>query len=52
MIALFSPENAIELFYLCKVIDYGVATDELSDTNNHHIAKGTPYILVNYFEKR
>ena len=52
VIALFSPENAIELFYLCKVIDYGVATDELSDTNNHHIGRGTPYILVNYFEKK
>ena len=51
IIALFSPSNALELFYLCKVIDFGVATKDLRDENNHQIGEGSSYILVNYFEK-
>ena len=51
MIALFSPSNSLELFYLSKVLDFGVATKDLTDANNHQIGKDCPYILVNYFEK-
>ena len=52
IIALFSPTNALELFYLCKVIDFGVATEDLCDENNHRIGEGNAFVLVHYFEKR
>ena len=50
--ALFSPPNSLELFYLCKVIESGVAIEDLCDIYNHYVSKGTPYLLVNYFEKK
>ena len=52
VIALFSPPNALEIFYLCQVIESGVAKQHLSDSNNHHIEEGSPYLLVNYYEKK
>ena len=35
-IALYSPANSLELFYLCKVIECGVASDDLCNENKHH----------------
>ena len=52
VIALFSPSNSLELFYLCYVLDFGVATEDFKDENNHKIGKDFPYILVNYYEKK
>ena len=52
VIALFSPSNSLELFYLCHVLDFGVATEDLKDENNHRIGKDCPYILVNYYEMK
>ena len=52
VIALFSASNSLELFYLCKVVSFGKATEELKDENNHRIGKDNSYIEVNYFEKK
>ena len=35
VIALFSASNFLELFYLCKVISFVTATEEVRDENNH-----------------
>ena len=51
-IAIFSASNSLELFYLCKVVSFGKATEDLNDENNHCIGKDDPYIEVRYFEKK
>ena len=51
VIALYSPPTSLELFYLCKVIDFGVAECTLTDQNNHVISEGCNYILRQYFQK-
>ena len=52
-IALFSPANfSFELFYLCKVCDFGYATEDLVDEYNHVVNVGAPYIKVKYYEKK
>ena len=50
VIALFSSSTSLELFYLCKVLSFGIAEQDLKDENNHCIEKGSPYIEVKYFE--
>ena len=39
-IALYSSSNSLELFYLCKVIDFGVAIENMVDDYNHIIPLG------------
>ena len=46
VVALFSPPNALELFYLCKILESGIATEDLYDKYEHIIKKGTPYLSV------
>ena len=36
---------------MCKVLDFGVALEQLSDNYNHVIEKGEKYIKVQYFQK-
>ena len=50
-IALFSHSSSFELFYLCKVLEFGTATEDMIDSYNHQITIGTKYILCNYLEK-
>ena len=40
VIGLFSPPNSLELFYLCKVVEFGIAEQDLNDSYNYYIAKG------------
>ena len=42
VIALSPASNPLELFYLCKVISFGIASEKLRDENNHYIGKGNP----------
>ena len=44
VIALYSPPNSVELFFLCKVLYSGVATEKLQDNYNHVIEVGCSYI--------
>ena len=39
-IALYSSSNSLELFYLCKVIDFGFAIESMVDEYNHIIPQG------------
>ena len=50
-IALYSSANALELFYLCKVLDFGEATELLKDKNKHVIEKGSKFIKCQYYQK-
>ena len=52
VIALFSPLNALELFYLCKVEFSGTATEDLHDGQHHIIKEGSPYLSIKYYEKK
>ena len=51
-IALFSHPSSFELFYLCKVLEFGTATENMTDSYHHHVTIGTKYILCNYLEKK
>ena len=51
-IALFSPPNALELFYLCKVLEFGVAVEDMQDDYNHTVLKGSKFIKCNYLKKK
>ena len=39
-----------ELFYICKVLDFGVADQPLEDRFNYVIPVGTKYINGQYLE--
>lgn len=50
-ITLVSQQSSLELFYLCKVFDFGVALEQLSDKYNHPIKKGEKYMKGQYLQK-
>ena len=50
-IALYCSFNSLELFYLCEVIDFGVAIENMVDEYNH-IPQGSPYIECQYYQKQ
>ena len=43
-IAIFSPPMLPELFYVCKVLDFGVADQSVEYEFNHVIPVGIKYI--------
>ena len=49
--ALFSPPESLELFYLCTVIEVGVAIERIVDKHNHSIKSGWHYVKCCYLEK-
>ena len=51
VIALYSPPNSLELFYLCKVKEFGIAQENLIDPLNHIIPKRSKFIKRQCFEK-
>ena len=51
VIALFTPENEIEPFYLCAVESFGTAKSILQDSQNHLVTIGEKYILCQYLQK-
>ena len=50
-IGLYSPPQASELFYLCKVLSCKTATTSISDANDHTVLQGMKYIRAHYLEK-
>ena len=50
-VALYSPPQASELFYLCKVLSCETATTSISDANDHTVLQGMKYIRDYYLEK-
>ena len=51
VIALYSSTNSLGLFYLCKVKEFGIAQENLIDSLNHIIPKGSKFIKCQYIEK-
>ena len=51
-IALYSTSNSLELFNLCKVLDFGIADKNMIDDFNHLIPKGSKYIKCQYYQKQ
>ena len=49
-IVLYSSSNSLELFYLCKVIDFGVAIENMVNGYNHIISQGSRECL--YYQKQ
>ena len=47
----FSPPNALKSFYLCNVVESGIAKQDIYDTQNHVSKEGCSYIWVHHFEK-
>ena len=43
-ITLYSLSGSLELFYLCKVIEFSVAIENMVDEYNHIISQGSCYI--------
>ena len=52
IIALYSASSSLELFYLCKVLDFGIADKNMVDDYNHLIPKGSKYIKCQYYHKQ
>ena len=50
VIALYSPPNPFELFYLCKVKEFDIAQENLIDSLNHIIPEGSKFTKCQYFE--
>ena len=50
-IALYSPPQASELFYLCKVLSCETTITSISDANDHTVLQGMKYIRAHYLEK-
>ena len=40
----FSPPNALKSFYLCNVVESGIAKQDIYDTQNHVSKEGCSYI--------
>ena len=51
-ITLYSSSNSLELFYLYKVIDFGVAIENMFDEYNHIIPQGSCYFECQYSQKQ
>ena len=50
-IALYSSTNSFDLFYLCKVIDFGEAEGTLVDKFDHVIERDMKFIKCQYYQK-
>ena len=50
-IALFSPPESFELFYLCHAFSVETNSEMVIDQDNHIIQQGEKYIVCKYLEK-
>ena len=51
-IALYSASSSLKLFYLCKVLDFGIADENMVDDYNHLIPKRSKYKKCQYYQKQ
>ena len=51
IIASYSEQKSMELFYLCKVVEFGYASENLCDHYNHNSTNGSIYIKCQYLQK-
>ena len=50
-VALYSSQNSLELFYLCKIFKMSIAEEDLIDIYGHVVQKGFEYFSGFYLEK-
>ena len=50
-IALYTFSNLVELFYLCKVINFRTADETMVDEYNHAITAGSKFMKCQYYQK-
>ena len=48
---MFSPPNSSELFYIYKVLDFGIADNHLEDEFQHVTLEGNKFIKSQYLER-
>ena len=51
-VGIQSPHNAIEPFFIVKVVCRGTYRENISDVNGHAILCGEQYAVVCYLQKR
>ena len=51
-VGMRSPTNAIESFLIAEVQNKGIATENLTDENGHHILSGEQYLEIVYLQKK
>ena len=50
-VALYSSQNSLELFYLCKILKKSIAEEDLNAIYGHLVQKGFEYFSGFYLEK-
>ena len=45
-VGMRSPANAIESFFIAEVQNKGIAKENLTDENGHHILSGQQYLEI------
>ena len=51
-VGMRSPTNAIESFLIAEVQNKGIAKENLTDENGHHILSGEQYLEIVYLQKK
>ena len=51
-VGMRSPINTIESFFITEVQNKGIAKENLTDENGHHILSGEQYLEIVYLEKK
>ena len=51
-VGMRSPINTIESFFITEVQNKGIATENLTDENGHHILSGERYLEIVYLQKK
>ena len=51
-VGMRSPINTIESFFITEVQNKGIAKENLTDENGHHILSGEQYLEIVYLQKK
>ena len=51
-VGMRSPTNAIESFLIAEVQNKGIAKENLTNENDHHILSGEQYLEIVYLQKK
>ena len=51
-VGMRSPTNAIESFFIAEVQKKGIAKENLTSENGHHILSGEQYLEIVYLQKK
>ena len=51
-VAMRSPPNSIEHFFVGAVVDQGVAKENIRDANGHFIVEGKYFAIIHYLQMK